>query len=65
MGIIPDNLMEARMDQNTMKRILEGLDILEEALSMDDAERLERFGTASLLLVLATIRRLMERSNDL
>ena len=53
------------MDQNTLERILEGLDILESALAMNDEDRIKIYGTKSLSIVIATIRRLVEVQNDL
>lgn len=52
------------MDQNTIDRINEGLDILAEALIMTDAERLTNFGTESLTQVIRTIRRLVAEAQQ-
>lgn len=64
MGIIPDNLMEVQMDQNTTERICEGLDMLTDALKMDDATRLKEYGTDSVFLVINMIRRLVEENQQ-
>lgn len=53
------------MDQNTTERIIEGLDILETALAMNDEDRAVIYGTKSLSLIIAVIRKLVEAQNDL
>jgi hypothetical protein len=52
------------MDQNTIERICEGLDILTDALKMDDAARLKEYGTNSVFLIIAMIRRLVEENQQ-
>lgn len=52
------------MDQNTIERICEGLDILSEALKLDDAQRLKLYGTRSLPLIIDMIRRLVEEAQQ-
>jgi hypothetical protein len=52
------------MDRNTIERILDGLDILSEALKMDDTQRLKEFGTDSLPLIINMIQRLVEEAQS-